>query len=177
MASVTTAEKTLPHCKKCNELHDKPINNKCECFKNIKDEKRDVSRESTTKKTPKNKATTEIAQGDKVFDLVLNTMSSFTDKLTAMEAQILGLTSRMNLDAGVTPVRKSRSCEKTKRLDTSETSEEQRLLDRNVLGTKDYSYIHSEQTFLFTQTFLDTVVTFKTNPTPARQKNPSLILT
>ena len=109
MALVSTAEKTLVHCKKCNKLHDKPVNNKCEHFKKIKDEKRDVSRESTSKKTPKSKVTTESAQGDKVLDLVLNTMSSFTDKLTAMEAQISGLTSRMNSEVGATPVRKSRS--------------------------------------------------------------------
>ena len=126
MASVSTAEKLLLHCKKCNELHDKPVNNKCECFKNIKDEKRDVSRESTSK-MPKSKVTTESAQGDKVLDLVINTMSSFTDKLTAMEAQISGLTSRTNSEAGTTPATKSRSHEKTKRLDTSETSEERKL--------------------------------------------------
>ena len=108
MASVNTADKILPHCKKCNKLHDKPINNKCEPLKNTKDEKWDLSRDSATKKTPKNKTTSEASQADRVLDLVLNTMSSFTDKHTAMEAQISGLTSRMNTETGVTPVRKTR---------------------------------------------------------------------
>ena len=63
MASVSTVEKALPHCKKCGELHDKPINNKCERLKNIKDEKRDISRDNTTKKTPKNKSFKKISQG------------------------------------------------------------------------------------------------------------------
>ena len=141
MASVTTSEKALPHCKKYNELHDKPVNNKCERFKATKDEKRDVSRESATKKTPKNKVSTDNAQGDKMLDLVLNTMSSFTEKLKAMEVQILGLTSRMNSESVVTPVRKSRSREKSKRLDTLQVSEERGGLFST--GAKDYQTVHS----------------------------------
>ena len=43
--------------------------------------------------------------------------------LTAMVAQISGLTSRMNSDIGATPARKSRFHEKTKRADTSVSEE------------------------------------------------------
>ena len=43
-------------------------------------------------------------------------------------------------------------------------------MDKCVLGTGDYSNVHSEGTSLFTQTFPDTVVTFKTNPIPVRAK-------
>ena len=88
MVLVTASDKTLTHCKKCNDVHDKPVNNKCERFKASKEEKRNVSRESATKKTPKNKASTDTSQGDKMLDLILHTMSSFADKLSAMEAQI-----------------------------------------------------------------------------------------
>ena len=95
MASVNTADKSLPQCKKCGDSHDKPINNKCERVKH-KEEKRDTSRETSTRKTPKSKVTNEISQEDRVLDLVMNTMSTFTDKLSAMEAKISGLSSRMD---------------------------------------------------------------------------------
>ena len=171
MASASASDKTLTHCKKCNEVHDKPVNNKCERFKASKEEKRDVSRESATKKTPKHKAPADAGQGDKMLDLILHTMSSFTDKLSAMEAQISGLTSRMNTESSVTPTRKSRSREKTKRPDTLDTSEERGGLFSSGMKS-DLPTVHSDRTSLFTQTFPDTAVTFKSNPTPARAKKP-----
>ena len=69
MVSVTNADKTLRLCKKCGECHEKPINNKCEWSKTFKDEKRDTSRDSSAKKTPRGKSSSEVSQGDKVLDL------------------------------------------------------------------------------------------------------------
>ena len=114
MASVTNTEKTLLLCKKCGDCHEKRINNKCEKLKTVKDEKRDSSRENSTKKTPCGKITNKTTQGDKVLDLMLNTISTFTDKLSAMEAQISGLSSRMDSSKAVTPARKTRSRKKSK---------------------------------------------------------------
>ena len=47
-----------------------------------------------------------------MLDLVINTMSSFTETLSAMEAKISGLTSRTDSGTAATPTRKSRSREK-----------------------------------------------------------------
>ena len=166
MASVTTADKNLLLCKKCGECHEKPINNKCEKLKAVKEDKRDSSRDSA-KKTPRGKPVPETAQGDKVLDLVLNTMSTFTDKLSAMEEKISGLSSHMDSSAEATPARKSRSREKTKRPEPVDTSD-----DRLSLFSTGSSLHSGDHSATFTQTFPDTVVTFK--PTPARAKKLKL---
>ena len=124
-----------------------------------------MSREGSTKKTPCGKNTNEISQGDKVLDLVLNTMSTFTDKLSAMEAQISGLLSRMDSSTGVTPACKSHSREKSKCSELVDTSD-----DHSSLFAMSVPTCSSENIPTFTQTFPDTVVTFK--PTPARAKKP-----
>ena len=59
-------------CKKCNTEHEKPIGNKYDKSKNVKEEKRDLSRE-TTKKTSKGKA---ADSQEKMMDLMFNTMNS-----------------------------------------------------------------------------------------------------
>ena len=134
MASVNTSDKSLPQCKKCGDSHDKPINNKCERVKQ-KEEKRDTSHENSSRKTPKSKVTNEISQGNIVLDLVMNTMSTFTDKLSAMEAKISGLSSRIDNVPTATPARKSCSREKSKRVETLDNINERDLADLvNVKG-------------------------------------------
>ena len=86
--NMASTEKTLLSCKKCGEFHEKPINSKCDRAK-LKDEKRDTSHENTGKKTPRVKTHTEPANQEK-----MQTMTGFSDKLSAMEAKITGLTSR-----------------------------------------------------------------------------------
>ena len=77
----------------------------------------------------------------------------------------------MNTDLSVTPTRKSRSREKTKRPDTLDTSEDRGGLLNSGMNL-DFPTVHSDGTSLFTQTFPDTAVTFKSNLTPARAKKP-----
>ena len=167
MASVSVSDKSLPQCKKCDDSHDKPINNKCDRVKQ-KEEKRDTSLENSARKTPKSKVTNEISQGDRVLDLVMNTMSTFTDKLSAME--ISGLSTHMDNVPTTTPARKSRSCEKSKRAQTLDSTDEWDLAD--LVNVKDGTITTTDTggTSLFSQTFPDTVVTFKATPTPARAK-------
>ena len=167
MASVSVSDKSLLQCKKCGDSHDKPINNKCDRVKQ-KEEKRDTSRENSARKTPK--STNEISQGDRVLDLVMNTMSSFTDKLSAMEEKISSLSSRMDNMPTATPARKSRSREKSKRAQILDSTDERDLAD--LVNVKDGTITTTDtgSTSLFSQTFPDTVVTFKATPTPARAK-------
>ena len=87
MATTSGQDKALLQCKKCGEAHSKPINAKCERLKESRDEKRDASREhSSAKKTPCNKSSD--GGNEKMLDLVMSTMSTFTEKLNTMEARI-----------------------------------------------------------------------------------------
>ena len=122
-------DKSMCLCKKCGETHEKPIDNKCEKTKTLKDEKRDSSKEST-KKTPQSKAH-ESSPNDKVLDFAMSTMRSFTEKLSAKEEKISGLSYRMD----VTPTalqtastRKSRSRDKGRRIETSDVGDERHPL-------------------------------------------------
>ena len=82
-------------CKKCGIEHERPVGAKCESNKpTTKDEKKDPVID--VKKTPKNKSVNETSSQDKMLDVVLATMSSFTDKLTSMESRLTGLTSRLD---------------------------------------------------------------------------------
>ena len=79
-------------CKKCALEHERSVGTKCERNKStVKDEKKDPIKD--VKKTPKNKTVCETSSQDKVLDVVLATMSSFTDKLTSMESCLTGLAS------------------------------------------------------------------------------------
>ena len=83
----------MTFCKKCSFEHEKPVGNKCERSKQVakETEKRDSSRESLpVKKTPKGKVG---ESPDKMLDLVLNTMTNVTEKLSAMDDRITGLAS------------------------------------------------------------------------------------
>ena len=124
---MASTEKTLLSCKKCGDIHEKPINSKCERAK-LKDEKRDTSHENTGKKTPRCKTNTESANQKKMLELVMQTMTGFSDKLSAMEAKITGLTSDcVKTTDNLGGKRQSRSREKVKRsglfhADESETT-------------------------------------------------------
>ena len=94
MASTSGQDKTPLQCKKCGDAHSKPINAKCEKVKETKDEKKDGSKEHmSAKKTPRTKSCE--GSNDKVLDLVMSTMSTFTAKLNAMEARLTGLSSHV----------------------------------------------------------------------------------
>ena len=101
-----------------------PIGNKCEKLKLDKlerDEKRDLSKDIVGKKTPKGKSTANPTSQDKIMEAMLASMSSFTEKLTAMEERISDLTKVQG--DGETTIRKSRSREKKKRDSTDESHE------------------------------------------------------
>ena len=88
---AVNTDKPLSTCKKWGELHEKSLHGKCERNKN-KDEKCDHSHEHTTKKTPRGKGVNETSQ-DKMFEMVMQTMTGFSEKLTAIEERISGLSS------------------------------------------------------------------------------------
>ena len=160
---ATNADKPLCLCKKCGEIHDKPLHGKCERNKN-KEEKRYQSHEHSTKKTPQGKTLIDNSQ-EKMLDMVIQTMTGFTDKLTAMEEKISGLSSRVDSSKGETSTTKhqSRSCEKGKRMELfAEREDETSLfspLETPQAGNENSTY---------SQTFPDTAVLVK--QTPARAK-------
>ena len=126
MASTDTepGQKVLLSCKKCGTEHEKPTGNKCERLKLDKlerDEKRDVSKDASAKKTPKGKSVANTSNQDKMMEIMLASMSTFTEKLTAMEERITGLTKVK--EDGESSVRKSRSREKKKRESIDESQQ------------------------------------------------------
>ena len=166
MASNATegGQKALLSCKKCGTDHEKPIGNKCEKLKLDKlerDKKRDLSKETIGKKTPKSKSTVNLASQDKMMEAMLASMSSFTEKLTAMEERISGLTKVQEVDE--TTVRKSRSREKKKRESTEESHEPKFATPHPVL--------QPEEGVSYSRVFSDTAVTFKPSSTPTKAKN------
>ena len=173
---AVNTDKPIATCKKCGELHEKPLHAKCERLKN-KEEKRDNSHEHSTKKTPRGKAAGENSQ-DKMLELVLQTMSGFTEKLSAMEERISGLTSGMNpagnesytgplsdttKNGNTTGKRQSRSREKNKRGELFATSEGETTLFTSPLPVN-----RTLENSTYAQTFPDTAVLVR--QTPARAK-------
>ena len=123
MASTSGQDKTLLQCKKCGDAHSKPINAKCNKVKETREKKRDVSREHpSTKKTPRNKSSD--SGNDKMLDLVMSTMSTFTEKLNTMEARLTGLSSRIESTPMQGETRKSRSHDKVKHIEISDEDDE-----------------------------------------------------
>ena len=119
MATNVTADALLKpgmtFCKKCSLEHEKPVGNKCERSKQVakETEKRDSSRESLpVKKTPKGKVG---ESQDKMLDLVLNTMTNVTEKLSAIDDRIIGLASCIDATPAKASTRKSRPREQSKR--------------------------------------------------------------
>ena len=156
-------QKALLSCKKCGTDHEKPIGNKCEKLKLDKlerDEKRDLSKEAIGKKMPKSKSTVNLASQDKMMEAMLASMSSFTEKLTAMEERISRLTKVQ--EVGETTVRKSRSREKKRRESTEESHEPTFATPHPVL--------QSEEGVSYSCVFSDTAVTFKYSSTPTEAK-------
>ena len=113
----------MTFCKKCSLEHEKPVGNKCERSKQAAKEmeKRDSSCESLpVKKTPKGKVG-ELQ--DKMLDLVLNTMTNVTEKLSAMDDRITGLASHIDATPAKASTRKSRLREQSKRRGVTEAEE------------------------------------------------------
>ena len=160
---AVNADKPLSTCKKCGELHDKPLHGKCERNKN-KDEKRDQSHEHSTKKTLRGKTLSENSQ-EKMLDFVIQTMTGFTDKLTAMEEKLNGLSSRVDSSKGETSTvkRQSRSREKAKRVELFAEGE-----DETSLFSPLDTLQATNENITYSQTFPDTAVLVK--QTPARAK-------
>ena len=161
--AANTSTDTLPKpalgfCKKCNSEHEKPIGNKCEKLKNVKEEKRDLSRE-TVKKTPRGKP---ADSHEKMMDMMLNTMNSVTEKLASMDERISGLTARIDTPAVKPSTRKSRSREQVKRRGTPD--KEEALFSSPVAA---HAVIQEGGT-AYSQVFADTAVAIK--PTPVRPK-------
>ena len=164
MASTSGQDKTLLQCKKCGDAHSKPINAKCEKVKETKDEKKDGSKEHmSAKKTPRTKSCE--GSNDKVLDLVMSTMSTFTAKLNAVEARLTGLSSRVEDTPFQSEKRKSRSRDKTKRIEISDEEEEV-----NLQTVTSHPIVTLEDRTRYTQVFPDTAVMSKITATPARAK-------
>ena len=103
MATNMSTDKNVLMCKKCGLEHECPVGSKCERGKAIKDEKRDTSKETTVRKTPRGKGT-DMSSHKKILETVMSTMTTFTDKLNSMEERLSGLTSCLD-----TPVTANKS--------------------------------------------------------------------
>ena len=161
--AIEGGQKALLLCKKYGTEHENPIGNKCEKLKLDKlerHEKHDLSKETIGKKTLKSKSTVNLASQDKMMEVMLASMSSFTEKLTAMEERMSGLTKVQ--EVGETTVRKSRSHEKKRRESTDESHEPTFATPHPVL--------QSEEGVSYSRVFSDTAVTFKPFSTPTKVK-------
>ena len=164
MAPTSGQDKTLLQCKKCGDAHSKPNNAKCNKVKETRKEKWDISREhSSTKKTPLNKSS-DSGNG-KMLDLVMSTMSTFTEKLNAMEARLTGLSSRGESTPMQGETRKSRSRDKVKRIEISDEDDD--MSSQTV--TSCLTVTLGDGT-AYTQVFADIAVMTRINATPARAK-------
>ena len=161
---VTNSHEDMLTCKKCGTEHEKPVGNKCDRIKMDKEEKKDANKEQLVKKTPKSKPSTSAQPQDKMMELMLASMSSFTEKLAAMEERITGLTERpqenLQEPAGVC---KPRSREKSKKREPSD----ERL---NIQTT--HAVIQSDTGVSYSKVCPDTAVVLKHSATPARVKKP-----
>ena len=105
----------------------------------MKEEKWDSSRETTVKKTPSGKVH-EISSQDKVLEMVMSTMSSFSEKLSAMEERLSNIVNPTEGTGSVkTTARKSRSREKIKRIEISVDNDKPTLLSpsQNIIHGQD----------------------------------------
>ena len=158
-----TGQKVLLSCKKCGTEHEKPTGNKCERLKLDKlerDEKKDVSKDTSAKKTPKGKSVVTTCNQVKMMEIMLASMSTFTEKLTPMEERITGLTKAK--DDGESSFRKSRLREKKKRKSIDESQE--------PTFTSPLPVLQSEEGVSYSRMFSDTAVTFKPATTPPKAK-------
>ena len=96
---------------------------------------------------------------------MMTTMSSFNEKLEAMEQRITGLTSHVETPTNIKQGnRKSCSKEKVCRIEISDDEEKTSLFSptRNI--------VHSQNGTAFAKVFADTAIAMKSVPTPARHK-------
>ena len=161
MATNMSMDKNILMCKKCGLEHERPVGSKCERGKSIKDKKRDTCKETTVQKTPRGKGT-DMSSHEKILETVMSTMTNFTEKLNSMEERLSGLTSRLDTPATAhkSASRKSRSCEKVKRIEISDD-------DDKTPVTTGLATVSEDRT-IYSQTFPDVAVAIK--PTPARPK-------
>ena len=151
ISADTLPKPALGFCKK-------PIRNKCERLKNVKEEKRDLSRK-TVKKTPRGKT---ADSHEKMMDMMLHTMNFVTEKLASMDERISGLASRIDTLAVKPSAWKSRSREQVKRRGTPD--KEEALFSSPVAA---HAVIQEGGT-AYSQVFANTAVAIK--PTPVRPK-------
>ena len=71
MASIVMAERNILSCKKCGGDHEKPVGSKCDRPKVVKDDKRDSSKETPVKRTPKGKGAGKTSTQDKMLATML----------------------------------------------------------------------------------------------------------
>ena len=64
MATNMSTDKNISMCKKCHVEHERPVDSKCERGKSTKDEKRDTSKETTVRKTPRGKGRPKKLKAD-----------------------------------------------------------------------------------------------------------------
>ena len=161
MATNMSADKNILMCKKCGVEHKPSVGSKCERGKSMKDEKRDPSKETTVRKTPRGKGT-DMSSQEKMLEAVISTMTNFTEKLNSMEERLSGLSSRLDTPATSqkTVSRKSHSQEKVKRIEISDD-------DEKTSATTGLTTVYEDGT-IYSQTFPDVAVAIK--PTPARPK-------
>ena len=165
MVSTVMAERNILSCKKCGGDHEKPVGSKCDRAKVVKDDKRDSSKETPVKRTPKGKGAGETSTQDKMLETMLSTMNSFSEKLMAMEQKISGFAGPGESSrSGTSVIRKSRSREKIRRIEISDDEDELSFIspEREVVQAKDGT--------TFAKVFADTAVAVKPAATPARQK-------
>ena len=164
MATNIVVDKLLLSCKKCGGEHQKPVGSKCDRPKIVKEEKRDSSRDTSVKKTPRGKVN-KISSQDKVLEMVMSTMNSFSEKLSAMEERLSNIATPVDgtrLEKCTT--RKSRSREKIKRIEISDDDEKPTVLSPSQ------NIVHGQDGTAFLKVFPDTAVAVKSLSTPARHK-------
>ena len=165
MAAANVTDKTLLTCKKCWGENDKPVGSKCDRQKVTKHEKHDTSKETGTKKTPRGKVSSEPSSHEKMMEVMITTMTSFSEKLEAMEERIMGLTSRAETPSDIKQgTRKSRSKEKIHRIEISDDEE------KTSLFSPKSNVVHGQDGTAFAHVFPDTAVAAKPVCTPARPK-------
>ena len=129
MATANLLDKTLLPCKKCGGEHDKPVGSKCNRQKVPKDKKRDTSKETVTEKTPHGKASSEFPSQEKILEVMMTTMSSFSEKLEAMEEHLTGLTSHVETPSNIKQgTRKSCSKEILRRIEISDDEDKTSII-------------------------------------------------
>ena len=165
MASSVMAERNILSCKKCGGDHEKPVGSKCDRPKVVKDDKRDSSKETPVKRTPKGKGTGETSTQDKMLETMLSTMNSFSEKLMAMEQRISGFATPGEISrSGTSITRKSRSREKIRRIEISDDD------DKPPFTSPEREVVQAKDGMTFAKVFADTAVAVRPAATPARHK-------